>query len=284
MASKTWLITGASSGLGAAIAEAALQAGHKVLATARNPTKAAAENPQISKLGGIWIELDVTQVETTKKVEEAINQAGGVIDVVINNAGYSLLGSIEDMSEEEIQTQFSTNVFGAVRVLKGALPFMRKRKSGTVINISSSAGLDGLPSCAMYAGTKFALEGMSESLSKELSPFGIRVLLIEPGEFRTKFLSAYVEPAAGMNEGYAGTPLETYLQIFKSKDGKQQGDPAKAAQRILEVVTNTGMAAGKEGFLRVPLGKDCYERFRVKCESMQENLLQMKDIAHSTGY
>lgn len=125
---------------------------------------------------------------------------------------------------------------------------------------------------------------MSESLSRELSPFGIRVLLIEPGEFRTKFLSAYVEPAAGMNEGYTGTPLETFLQAFKSKDGKQQGDPAKAAQRILDVVTNTGMAAGKEGLLRVPLGKDCYERFRVKCESMQENLLQMKDIAHSTGY
>lgn len=171
MASKTWLITGASSGLGAAIAEAALQAGHKVLATARNPTKAAAENPQISKLGGTWIELDVTQVETTKKVEEAINQAGGVIDVVINNAGYSLLGSIEDMSEDEIQTQFSTNVFGAVRVLKGALPFMRKRKSGTVINISSSAGLDGLPSCAMYAGSKFALEGECSTKYDGCVPF-----------------------------------------------------------------------------------------------------------------
>ena len=125
---------------------------------------------------------------------------------------------------------------------------------------------------------------MSESLSRELSEFGIRVLLIEPGQFRTKFLSAYVEPAAGMNKAYEGTTLETILNKFKSSDGKQQGDPVKAAQRILEVVTNTGMAAGKEGFLRVPLGQDCYERFRVKCESMQENLLQMKEIAHSTSF
>lgn len=163
MASKTWLITGASSGLGAAIAEAALQAGHKVIATARNPAKAAEENPQISKLGGKWIELDVTLLDTPKRVEDAIIRAGGVIDVVVNNAGYSLLGSIEDMSEEEIQAQFNTNLFGAVRVLKGALPFMRKRKSGTVINVSSIAGVDGLPTCAMYAGSKFALEGESDT-------------------------------------------------------------------------------------------------------------------------
>lgn len=105
----------------------------------------------------------MTLLDTPKRVEDAIIQSGGVIDVVVNNAGYSLLGSIEDMSEEEIQAQFNTNLFGAVRVLKGALPFMRKRKSGTVINVSSIAGVDGLPTCAMYAGSKFALEGESDT-------------------------------------------------------------------------------------------------------------------------
>jgi NADP-dependent 3-hydroxy acid dehydrogenase YdfG len=130
-----------------------------VIATARNPTRAAEANPQISNIGGIWIELDVTSSDTSKVVDRAVNEAGGVIDVVVNNAGYSLLGSIEDMSEAEIETQFSTNVYGPVRVLKGVLPFMRARKSGTVVNVSSSAGVDGLPTCAMYAGTKFALEG-----------------------------------------------------------------------------------------------------------------------------
>ncbi|KAH8703441.1 short-chain dehydrogenase/reductase SDR [Talaromyces proteolyticus] len=281
---KTWLVTGASSGLGAAIAEAALQTGHKVIATARNPTKAAQANPRISELGGTWIELDVTSPNTPKIVEDAVKEAGGVIDVVVNNAGYSLLGSIEDMSESEIEAQFSTNVYGPVRVLKGVLPFMRARKSGTVVNISSSAGIDGLPTCAMYAGSKFALEGMSESLARELAPFGIRVLVVEPGSLRTNFWSVYVEPAAGMNKDYAGTPLEQVLQLFKSNTGAQPGDAVKCAQRILEVVEGTGMGVGKENLLRLPLGPDCYKRFQTKIDTLQENLLQAKEIAHSTTY
>ncbi|CAG8178836.1 unnamed protein product [Penicillium salamii] len=284
MTPKVWLVTGASSGLGAAIAEAALQAGHSVIATARNPTKAAEANPQISSLGGTWIKLDVTSSDTARAVESAINQAGGVIDVVVNNAGYSLLGSIEDMSEAEIETQFSTNVYGPVRVLKGALPLMRARKSGTVVNISSSAGIDGLPTCAIYAGTKFALEGMSESLAKELAPFDIRVLVVEPGSLRTNFWTAYVEPAAGMNEGYTGTPLENVLDAFKSNKGKQPGDAVKCAQRILEVIDGTGMGAGKGELFRLPLGSDCYNRFQKKINNLQDNLLQAKDIAHSTSY
>lgn len=176
---KTWLVTGASSGLGTAIAEVALRSGHKVLATARNTTKAARENPQIEELGGTWVELDVTRVDTAKEVDSAIREAGGVIDVVVNNAGYSLLGSIEDMSEEEIELQFSTNVYGPVRVLKGVLPFMRKQRSGVVVNVSSIAGMDGLPACAMYAGSKFALEGMSLFLFFSL--------------FSSSFISCYLE-------------------------------------------------------------------------------------------
>ncbi|KAJ5183168.1 short-chain dehydrogenase/reductase SDR [Penicillium capsulatum] len=281
---KTWLVTGASSGLGAAIAETALQAGHKVIATARNPAKAAETNPRISQLGGTWIELDVTSTNTKQIVEDAINEAGGVVDVVVNNAGYSLLGSIEDMSESEIEAQFNTNVYGPIRVLKGVLPSMRTKKSGTVINISSSAGIDGLPTCAAYAGTKFALEGLSESLSRELAPFGIRVLVVEPGTLRTNFWSAYVEPAAGMNEDYVGTPLDHVLQAFRSNTRSQPGDAVKCAQRILEVVEGTGMGAGKGDLLRLPLGSDCYKRFQTKIDTMQENLLQTKEIAHSTSH
>ncbi|PWY69683.1 short-chain dehydrogenase/reductase SDR [Aspergillus heteromorphus CBS 117.55] len=284
MAPQTWLITGSSSGLGTAIAETVLRAGHKVIATARNPIKAAQENPQIEELGGQWLKLDVTSPDTTKTVKDAICQAGGSIDVVVNNAAYSLIGSIEDMTESEIETQFSTNVFGPVRVLKGVLPFMRAQKSGTVVNISSIAGLDGLPSCAMYAGSKFAVEGMSESLSKELKSFGIRVILVEPGLFRTKFFSTFVEPAAGLNQDYIGTPLGDTLQHFKDLDGKQNGDPIKAAQRILEVVTCTGLGVGTEDMLRLPLGPDCFDRFQTKCDALQENLTMMKKIAYSTSY
>lgn len=167
MATKTWLITGASSGLGAAFAEVVLRAGHKVIATARNPAKAAQEYPQIAELGGTWLELDVTARDTATRVEDAIRAAGGTIDVVVNNAGFSMLGCIEDMSEAEVEGQFNTNVYGPVRVLKGALPFMRAQRSGTVVNVSSIAGLDGLPSCAVYAGSKFALEG---ELQDRVSP------------------------------------------------------------------------------------------------------------------
>ncbi|KAJ5675215.1 short-chain dehydrogenase/reductase SDR [Penicillium maclennaniae] len=209
---KTWLVTGASSGLGTAIAEVALRSGHRVLATARNTIKAAQENSQIERLGGTWIEIDVTRVETAKEVESAIREAGGVIDVVVNNAGYSLLGSIEDMSEEEIEMQFSTNVYGPVRVLKGVLPYMREQRSGVIVNVSSIAGMDGVPSCAM------------------------------------------------------------------------EGDPMKAAQRIFEVVTGTGMGAGKEDYLRLMLGPDCHARFQKKTHALQENLDQMKEISHSTSY
>lgn len=157
---SSWLVTGASSGLGAAIAETALRAGNKVLATARNPAKAALENSTIADLGGIWVRVDVTQTDTSHHVEKIIRENGGSkIDVVVNNAGYSLLGSIEDMSEVEIEKQFSTNLFGPIRVLKGVLPFMRAQRSGTVVNVSSSAGFEAFPGCAMYAGSKFALEG-----------------------------------------------------------------------------------------------------------------------------
>lgn len=125
---------------------------------------------------------------------------------------------------------------------------------------------------------------MSESLSKELAPFGIRVLLVEPGSLRTNFWSVYVEPAAGMNKDYAGTPLEQVLQAFKSNKGAQPGDAVKCALRILEVVEGTGMGAGKAHLFRLPLGPDCHKRFQTKVDTLQENLLQTKDIAHSTAY
>lgn len=125
---------------------------------------------------------------------------------------------------------------------------------------------------------------MSESLSKELAPFNIRVLVVEPGALRTNFWSAFVEPAAGMNQDYAGTPLDHVLQKFKSNEGAQPGDAAKCAQRIVDVVDGTGIGAGKTDLLRLPLGADCYGRFQTKIQNLQENLLQAKDIAHSTGY
>jgi len=281
--SKIYLVTGASGGLGLALAEVALKTGHKVIATARNVSKAAQDHPQIEKLGGQWLQLDVNKVETQKTVEEAVQKLGK-IDVLINNAGYSLLGSIEDMSEEELHDQMETNYFGAIRVMKGVLPTMRKQKSGTIVNITSIAGLDGRPSSGVYAASKFALEGLSEGLSHELAPFNIRVLIVEPGGFRTNFLGAYQEPAAGVTKDYEGTPLTATLTYFREYNGKQPGDPTKAAQRIVEVIDGTGMAAGQPQLLRLPLGKDCLQRANRKVESLASNLKTMEAIASSTDF
>ncbi|KAH1742821.1 hypothetical protein KXX41_002888 [Aspergillus fumigatus] len=266
-APQTWLITGASSGFGVVLAEAVLKAGHRVVATARNPIKAAQTYPQIESLGGTWLQLDVTRPDTKETVEDAIRKQGR-IDVVVNNAGYALLGSVEDMSEEEIHQQINTNVYGPMRVIKAALPFMRAQKSGTIVNISSIAGLQAQPSCSLYAASKFALEGFSESLSKEVAPFNIRVLIVEPGAFRTNFLSAYATPAAWTEPG--------------SRNGKQEGDPVKAVERIIDVVQGTGVGAGKTSCLRLPLGRDCIARAKTKLEEVRKNLDEMEEIACST--
>ncbi|RAL13762.1 putative short chain oxidoreductase/dehydrogenase [Aspergillus homomorphus CBS 101889] len=280
---KTYLITGASSGLGRSLALAALKAGHTVLATARNPLLAAQHNPQITAQGGIWLPLDVTSPDATAHLRAALGDRA--VDVVINNAGYAVLGALEDMTDSEVRAQFETNVFGVVRVLKAVLPLMRARRHGVVVNVSSSAGLDGLAACAGYAGSKFALEGMSESLARELAPFNIRVLLVEPGTLRTNFWSACVEPAAGMNPDYAGPALEMTLRRFRENRLRQAGggDPGKAAQRVVEVVDGTGLGAGLEGLLRLPLGEDCYRRFEAKVEGLRDTLVQTREIAHSIG-
>ncbi|RAK81896.1 putative short chain oxidoreductase/dehydrogenase [Aspergillus fijiensis CBS 313.89] len=282
MAPQVWLITGASSGFGALLAEAALKAGHRVIATARNPTKAAKDYPQVTALGGTWLPLDVTSKQTTLQVAQAIQDHGGRIDVVINNAGYGLVGSIEDISEDELDVQFQTNVYGVVRVTKAVLPLMRAQRQGTIVNISSIAGFTAGPSSAAYAMTKFAVEALSEALSTELDPFNIRILLVEPGAFRTNFIGSHRTPAAGLNEGYKDTPLAAAMGKWETFAGKQSGDPSKAVQRILDVIQLQGQGQGKEHLLRLPLGTDCFPRMVEKLESVKQNLEEMKEIALST--
>ncbi|OJD27415.1 hypothetical protein ACJ73_01189 [Blastomyces percursus] len=281
--SPVWFITGASSGFGSALAEAALKAGNRVIATARNPEKARRELPQIEELGGKWLQLDVTSADVGEKVQKVIQEYGR-IDVAINNAGYSLLGALEDMNEAEIYQQYNTNVYGPIRVMKAVIPSMRARKSGTIVNVTSIAGLDARLACSMYAGSKFALEGISESLACDLAPFNIRVLIVEPGAFRTKFAVAIQTPAAGTSKPYEGTPVHETLQRFLTLDGKQPGDPVKAVARVMDVITGTGMGEGKTGFLRLPLGSDCVQRTRDKITALQQNFDAMEEIALSTNF
>ncbi|RDW88167.1 hypothetical protein BP6252_00199 [Coleophoma cylindrospora] len=282
-ASPVWLITGASSGLGAYLALHALKAGHRVLATARNVSKAEAAFPEITKLGGQWLQLDVSGADVEAKVKNAATIYGR-LDVVVNNAGYSLLGACEDISDAEAHEQMETNFFGPLKVIRGALPTMRSQEAGTIVNVTSIAALDGLATCSIYAGSKFALEGASESLAREVSKFNIRVLLVEPGAFRTNFLSAYDTPKVGISEPYKEGAVADVMNAFKNMNGSQKGNTEEGVARIFEVVTRTGQAADLGEILRLPLGSDCVARIEKKIDTLQGDLDKTRSIALSTDF
>ncbi|OGM46233.1 short chain oxidoreductase/dehydrogenase [Aspergillus bombycis] len=285
MAPLVWFITGASSGFGLSLSLYALAAGHHVVGTVRNASKSAAAVQAFQDKGGKIVELDVTKADA---IPGAVKQAEGFygrIDVLVNNAGYSLLGAVEDLNDRESALQMETNFFGPLRVIRAVLPGMRSNRSGTIVNISSIAGQDALPSCGLYSASKFALEGLSESLSRELAPFNISVLVVEPGAFRTNFLSAVQRNESGLSEPYKGGPVDTTLGIFESAQGKQKGDPEKAVARIFEVVTGEGAAGGLKGkVLRLPLGPDCVQRMQAKLDKASADLNAAREFALNTNY
>lgn len=309
--SQIWFITGASSGFGLDLTLLALQSGHKVIGTVRNASRASAAVSAIKAKGGEILELDVTKAESVPVVVEQANAIYGGIDVLVNNAGYSLLGAVEDMKyvskhlpppaftlelrvkesadwlvinrEEEVKLQMETNFFGPFRLIKAFLPTLRSRGNTTIVNISSIAGQDAQPTCGLYAASKFALEALSEALSREVAAFNISVLIVEPGAFRTNFLSAAQATETPLSEPYKGGIVETVLGKFDAAQGKQRGDPAKAVRRVFEVVTGTGEAGGLKGkILRLPLGPDCVERIEAKMGRLQSDWDATREVALGT--
>ncbi|KAF2169692.1 hypothetical protein M409DRAFT_20108 [Zasmidium cellare ATCC 36951] len=277
---RTWLVTGASSGFGTEISLAALQKGDKVVGTARNVRKAEQNNPDFTKLGGHWLELDVTSPNCEEVVARAVKQHN--VDVLINNAGYAEGGTLEDSSMTAIRAQFETNVFGALAVLKGTIPHFRTHRRGTVVNISSTAAI--APHCyfSSYAATKFALEGASESLAEELSPFNIRVLIVEPGAFRTSFFGALQYTT--ISEVYKGTVVEETVKAFEAIDGTQPGDPVKAGKAIVDVVRGEGRGKEVQGNLRVQLGTDAVVKTRDKAKRLREDWSRGEEVGNSCAY
>ncbi|KAK0267196.1 hypothetical protein LTR35_016471 [Friedmanniomyces endolithicus] len=273
----TWLITGASSGQGAEISLGALRAGHSVVATARNTAAGKAAYPDIEKLGGIWATLDVTEESAQSTVEKLVDQHS--VNVVVNNAGYGLRGVLEDLNMQQIRSQMETNFFGALAVTKGAIPHFRQHRTGTIVMISSASGFSGTPSQSMYSGSKFALEGVSESIAEELAPFGIRVLMVELGAYRTPFQNAVDKPADVMSEPYKGTISDKTAQRITAGHGRQAGDPVKAAQAIVEIVTGTGRGADLSDVLRLPLGRDAVTRAQVKMKSFSHDMEKGRELA-----
>src|SRR5213594_4398296 len=231
---KTWFITGAGSGIGTGIANAALRAGDRVVATGRNLEKVRSVFPNVAPENITFVQLDVAnEAQAKTAVEEAMKRFGR-IDVLVNNAGYSLLGNFEQMTTAEILQQFSTNFYGVVHVMQAALPVMRRQRSGHIINISSVAGVVGPKHCAAYAATKFAVESLSLSVATEVEKFGIKVTVVEPGFFRTDLLDANnVRWVTKVIEDYA--PEGTAKDMWSQYDGTQPGDPAKLGDALVKI-------------------------------------------------
>jgi NAD(P)-dependent dehydrogenase (short-subunit alcohol dehydrogenase family) len=279
--SPVWFITGCSSGFGASLAQLVLSRGHRLIATSRTPSKTPSLVTQITSAGGHWLPLDVTSPSAPSVVHTALSIYGH-IDYFVNNAGYSLIGAIESFSEAEYRQQMEANFFAPLRLIQTILPSMRERKSGCIVNFSSTAGLDGFVAFGMYSASKFALEGMSESLAKEVAEFGIRVVIVEPGAFRSTFLDNFVLSEKGVGEAYKDTVVGEQMKTFKEWSGKQPGDVEKGVQRIFEVVTGTGLGKGKEGYLRCPLGRDWAETVQRKIVDLEKTKTVFEDIWNST--
>ncbi len=272
---RTWFITGTSSGLGRALAEAALEAGERVVATARRAESVADLGRRFGERC-IPLPLDVTDpAAVTAAVEEAVRRAGR-IDVLVNNAGYGIVGALEEFDEETVKAAFDANVYGPFRVTKAVLPHMRAAGGGRILMISSMLGLVASPGFPVYASTKFALEGMSEALAGEVAPFGIRVTIVEPGPFRTAFRGAGLVMAPEMDV-YADTVGAFRKRVIET-DGQQPGDPAKAARAMI------ALADADDPPLRLPLGAVCIDALRGKLARVGEELDRWEGLGRPTSF
>jgi NAD(P)-dependent dehydrogenase (short-subunit alcohol dehydrogenase family) len=273
MSTPTWFITGASSGFGYAFAEHALARGYNVVAAARDVSKLqalVARDPQRV----LPVTLDLNRSEgAARAVAEAVARLG-TIDVLINNAGNAIVGAVEETPDDELHAIMETNFFGAVSVIRAALPVMRSQKSGAIVNISSMGGQLSFAGVSAYSASKFALEGISEALAQEVAPFGIKVLIVEPGAFRTNLQGAAMRdmPVIEAYQDHVGANRAT----MHSLSGTQQGDPAKAAHAI-----ELALAAPKTP-LRLQLGDDSVDAVRAHAENLLADLAAWERVGRDT--
>jgi NAD(P)-dependent dehydrogenase (short-subunit alcohol dehydrogenase family) len=276
MEKSTWLITGASSGLGYALAEHVLEQGERVVLGARtlDPMVALADRYPDSALA---IPLDVTDAQQRA---DAVSQAEGrfgAVDILVNNAGIDFIGAIEEQDERDYRDQFEVNFFAAAALLREVLPGMRARGRGTIINVSSMDGIASLPVNGWYASSKFALEGLTEALWQELEPIGLRAFLVEPGSFRTGLET---------RTKFSGTPIDSYAatsgafrEMLKTITPEMwPGDPTRGARAIYQVAKSDG------GRHWVILGSDAHRRIGVKLDMLRAEYEAGKELAFSTDY
>lgn len=271
---KTWLITGISRGLGQALAQAALARGDTVIGTVRGG--AADLDAGTGKLHLLQLDIaDKAAVET--EVARAFEMSER-IDVIVNNAGYGLLGAIEEATDIEVERLFEVNVFGPFRLIRAALPRLRAQGSGHIVNVTSIAGRAPMASSGAYAAAKSAMEGLSQSLSQEVGPLGIKVTAVAPGGFRTDFLSSHsIRRSTGVSDAYAGT-VGKALAHLDGIAGKQIGDPVRGAAAILAAVD------AEQPPLHLLLGSDALRRAREKADAVLAEMDRWEAVTRSTDF
>lgn len=272
---QRWLITGASRGIGRALAEAVLQAGHRLVATARDPARLS---DLVERHGEAvrTFALDVTdRVRAASAVAVARDHFGG-LDVLVNNAGYGDVNSVEDASLDQFRQQIETNLFGTIIMTKAVIPLMREQGSGHIIQFSSVGGRIGAPGRAAYSAAKWAVEGFSESLAREMALIGVRVTIVEPGGFRTDFAGASTTLHEGRREYDAVVGATARAQ--RAYDGQQPGDPARAGAALLE------LASLQRPPLRLALGNDALDLIAAADRARLQELEQWRPLSASTDY
>jgi len=276
MANKVWFITGASRGFGLLIARDALARGDSVVAAARNPqtiADALGVHPEL-----LPVQLDVTREAAAVVAVQAAIERFGRIDVLVNNAGYGILGAVEETSADEVRRNYETNVFGLLHVTRAVLPVMRKQHSGHVMNISSVGGYSAYQGWGIYSSTKFAVEGLSEAMALELAPLGVHVTVVEPGFFRTDFLdaSSLSETAARIDD-YRDT-VGAMRTFAAGVNHQQPGDPEKLSKALLQ------LADSAQPPLRLHLGSDTIARVREKNRFVEQEMAAWLELSLSTDF
>ena len=273
---KHWFITGISSGLGKALAEAVIKSGDFVIGTFRKEEQVSTFNKTNSGKG-FAIQLDISNEDEIEKAVETIKAKFKTIDVLVNNAGVGFVGAVEESSSFEVRQVFESNFFGTLKLTQCILPLMRKQKSGHIIQISSHGGIKAFAGFGIYNASKFALEGFSEAMAQEVAPLGIKVTIVQPGPFRTNFASSKLGEAEQEIEDYAET-AGAFRTKLKSVDGKQEGDPVKASEAIINSVNS------ENSTLRLPLGKVALMTIGMKLDSVRADLEANREIAEGAVF
>jgi NAD(P)-dependent dehydrogenase (short-subunit alcohol dehydrogenase family) len=271
-----WFITGCSTGFGRELAVILLNRGYRVIVTARDKAKVDDIVASHDK-NGLALALDVDKQEQIDAAVRAAEARFGRIDVLVNNAGYGYLAAIEEGDDADVRAMFDTNFFGLAAMTRAVLPIMRAQKSGTVVNISSIGGFIGFPGSGYYAATKFAVEGLSEALAKEGAPHGIKVLIVEPGPFRTDWAGRSLKTPKKPVDAYTETAIAR-RQAIQGVSGNQAGDPVRACEAIIAMVEK------KDSPLRLPLGGFAYDAMGAEIAAVQKEHSALAEVARGADY